>query len=238
MTERTKACLVIGPIGDEKTDIRTRADNLLQQVVKDVLEADDMGYTVTRADDIEKTGSITSQIIERVRDADLVVADLAGFNANVIYELALRHVETRPVIMLKTPGQKLPFDIQQDRAIEVEIRDLESVARCKARLKEQARAAEEDPVAASQNPVSGAIRFMAVSQLDQGSVLEAILARLERLEAVVSKVEMISTQVGRGSNLITDSAWGTTYSYSTNFVSPSKCDVRLSHFYDAPRRDT
>src|SRR5690349_18283745 len=50
------------------------------------------GYIVTRADDIRRTGAITKDIVLRLSEADVVVADLTDLNANVFYELGIRHV--------------------------------------------------------------------------------------------------------------------------------------------------
>jgi hypothetical protein len=44
-----------------------------------------------RADGLNEPGRITSQIITWLKEADLVIADLTWNNANVYYELSLRH---------------------------------------------------------------------------------------------------------------------------------------------------
>lgn len=40
---------------------------------------------------IAEPGEITEQVFQRLRDDDLVIADVRGGNANVMYELGLRH---------------------------------------------------------------------------------------------------------------------------------------------------
>ena len=115
-----KECFLLCPIGRDGSPERRRADNLLEYVVKPAVQ----GYHVVRADDIDNTGRVTSQIIEHVRDAAIVVADLTGSNENVMYELVLRHVAAKPVVLLRAIGQQLPFDISQDRAIDLDMKDL------------------------------------------------------------------------------------------------------------------
>jgi hypothetical protein len=44
-------CFVIGPIGDDNSLERKHADLLLHAVIKQVLEAEEFGYTVKRAGD-------------------------------------------------------------------------------------------------------------------------------------------------------------------------------------------
>ncbi|WP_310526584.1 hypothetical protein, partial [Nocardioides sp.] len=49
------------------------------------------GLTPVRADKISEAGDIPEQIFTYLRDADIVIADVTGGNANVMYELGLRH---------------------------------------------------------------------------------------------------------------------------------------------------
>lgn len=84
-----KVCFVIAPIGEEESETRKRSDQVLKHIITAPVEG--LGYEVIRADKISEPGIITSQIIEYIVDADLVVADLTERNPNVFYELALRH---------------------------------------------------------------------------------------------------------------------------------------------------
>ncbi len=86
-----------------------------------------MGYEVRRADDIDDLGQITHQIIERLLDDDLVVADLTSLNPNVFYELAVRHAARKPVITLMTFGQRMPFDVQDVRTVFYNLHDPDSL---------------------------------------------------------------------------------------------------------------
>ncbi|WP_084421185.1 hypothetical protein [Henriciella litoralis] len=108
-------CFVISPIGEEDSETRRNADRALSYIITPPLEA--AGYTVVRADKIEKTGIITTQIIEKVLECDLLVADLSGRNPNVFYELALRHAAKKPFIQIIRKGDELPFDVAATRTI-------------------------------------------------------------------------------------------------------------------------
>jgi hypothetical protein len=85
----------------------------------------------------------------------MVIADLTGWNPNVFYELALRHVVRKPIVQLIQYGERIPFDVAQNRTIEVD-RDLDSVNTCKRELEKQIRAVEEDATLID-NPISFAI---------------------------------------------------------------------------------
>ena len=50
-----------------------------------------------------------------------MVADLTGLNANVMYELALRHAAAKPLILITQDNlDDLPFDIDHERVIQWE----------------------------------------------------------------------------------------------------------------------
>lgn len=52
-----------------------------------------------------------SNIVENIENSDIVIAVLTDFNANVWYELGIRHTLKSGTIMLLQEEQKVPFDI-------------------------------------------------------------------------------------------------------------------------------
>ncbi len=103
-------CFVIGPIGEDNSKERRHADYLLHGIIKHVLEAEEFGYTVKRADEDAYPGMISDRMISDIFNADLVVADLTDLNANAFYELGIRHSAEKPTIHLARADTKLPFD--------------------------------------------------------------------------------------------------------------------------------
>ncbi|WP_243383483.1 nucleoside 2-deoxyribosyltransferase [Geothrix alkalitolerans] len=75
------------------------------------------GYEVFRADDINNSQNILSDIISSIAHSHLIVADLTGANPNVYYELGIAHALQRPVIMLTQDIKDLPFDLRSYRVI-------------------------------------------------------------------------------------------------------------------------
>src|SRR5437870_8180471 len=110
-----KTCFVISPIGERGSVDRRRADGVLNEIIRAALES--RGYKVERADHDKTPGIVTERIINKILDADLVVADLTGLNPNVMYELAVRHAAGKPVIQILEEGQALPFDIRSQNTI-------------------------------------------------------------------------------------------------------------------------
>jgi tetratricopeptide (TPR) repeat protein len=66
--------------------------------------------------EIVEAGNIRIDMFQRLLTADLVVADLSIHNANVFYELGIRHALCdRHTFMLRCREDKFPFDLQTDR---------------------------------------------------------------------------------------------------------------------------
>jgi hypothetical protein len=138
-----------------------------------------MGYAVQRADDIDDLGQITHQIIERLLDDDLVVADLTGLNPNVFYELAVRHAARKPVITLMASGETIPFDLKDVRTVFYDLHDPDALERAQEELAQKARAIEENP-GDVRNPITVARDVSLLQQSDDpdvqvaGAVLEGL----------------------------------------------------------------
>jgi hypothetical protein len=114
-----KSCFVIGRIGEDPSQERDHANTFLKYIVEPCDALRRFGYAKpVRADQIAKPGQITTQIIERLLNDDLVIADLTGHNPNVYYELSLRHAITKPVVQLVFGEMRqLPFDVHASRTI-------------------------------------------------------------------------------------------------------------------------
>jgi hypothetical protein len=65
------------------------------------------------------------RVVQDLTEADLVIADLTYLNANVFYELAVRHSTAKPFIHVCRRGTKIPFDVATISTIEIdaELRD-------------------------------------------------------------------------------------------------------------------
>nr|WP_281720586.1 hypothetical protein [Nitrosomonas nitrosa] len=149
-----KICFVIAPMSEPDTEIHKRCDQIFKHIIEPVVQ--ELGYKAEMPHHISAPGAITTQIVGKIINADLLIADLTGSNPNVMYELAIRHVVKKPVVQLIRNGEKLPFDISHQRTIELDHTDLDSVAAVKAELAKQVRAVEENPSLVD-SPVSMAV---------------------------------------------------------------------------------
>lgn len=83
-----------------------------QEVLRNLITpaARDAGFTVKTAN---RQGSdvIQSTIINDLKSADLVIADLTEHNPNVLFELGIRIAEKKPVALIKASGTGRIFDV-------------------------------------------------------------------------------------------------------------------------------
>lgn len=114
--EQGKKCFIITPIGNETSDTFRKAKGVIESVIKPVLKAN--GFDdIKPAYEINVSGMINTQIINRIIEDDLVIVNLTGNNPNVMYELCLRHVVAKPIIHICENGTILPFDIKDNRTV-------------------------------------------------------------------------------------------------------------------------
>lgn len=73
-------------------------------------------FDFTNAGDLDNQQNILKDIVEGIANADVIIADLTGLNANVFYELGLAHAMNKKVIIITQDIDELPFDIKSYRA--------------------------------------------------------------------------------------------------------------------------
>lgn len=113
--ERQLTCFVVTGFGN-KNDYATgrvlNLDKTYEQLVQPA--CDKVNVNCFRAIDANLTGSIDSIMYRWIYEADLVIADLSTLNANVFYELGVRHAlrpNTTIIIAESVLVQKIPFDL-------------------------------------------------------------------------------------------------------------------------------
>jgi tetratricopeptide (TPR) repeat protein len=110
-------CFVIMPFAKKKYRPRNQEewveidfDLVYAQVIEPAIVAADM--EPIRADQEKTRGIIHKPMFERIILSDYVVADLTGANANVFYELGIRHaVKPYTTISIFASDSDLPFDL-------------------------------------------------------------------------------------------------------------------------------
>ena len=112
----------ICPIGEKDSEIRKRADALMHLSIEPAAEKCGFQHVI-RSDKIAIPGEITQEVIQHLIEDDLVIADLHGRNANVFYEVGIRHSVGKPCIQLIDENEEKPFNFLMSRAIELQLAD-------------------------------------------------------------------------------------------------------------------
>ena len=112
-------CFIICAIGANGSETREHADDLFEEISA-ALEP--CGVDAMRGDHNLDTKQVDSDVIERIQNAELCIADLSEDNVNVYYELGRRDETGKPIILVRRRGlPALPVDIAGRRFIEYEI---------------------------------------------------------------------------------------------------------------------
>ncbi|MGH9426963.1 MAG: hypothetical protein ACRD2L_11760, partial [Terriglobia bacterium] len=82
------------------------------------------GLQPVRADaDIFGTGKIMDQVWRGIGTAKVLVAELTSRNPNVFYELGLAHAQQKPVVLVSSNEEDVPFDLHHIRVIYYDVTD-------------------------------------------------------------------------------------------------------------------
>ena len=82
------------------------------------------GLKPVRADaDIFGTGKIMDQVWSGINSAKILVAELTTRNPNVFYELGLAHALNKPVVLVSSNEDDVPFDLHHIRVIYYDVTD-------------------------------------------------------------------------------------------------------------------
>lgn len=127
-----KKCFIVCPISSEGSDTRNRSDKLLKHVISPICE--NCGFEAIRIDNLNTNGIITDEIIDHLKNDELVIADISELNPNAFYEIGYRSAIGKPIIHLKSKSDLIPFDISTIRTFDYDITDLDSVEEVKERL--------------------------------------------------------------------------------------------------------
>lgn len=146
-----KKCFIITPIGKEGSETRRKMDGIIDAVINPVL--DKCGFEESEVSHrIQSSGSMTAEIIKGIYYSDLVIANLTGTNANVMYEVAIRHCAGKPIIHITEDIESIPFDISDHRCIEYK-NDAMGVIELKEELEKKIKHIIENSDEKVSNPV-------------------------------------------------------------------------------------
>jgi hypothetical protein len=133
---------------------------IFERVIKPSVEQADLDYTCLRSR--ATRGNIVASIMESLRDAYVVVADLTDQNPNVFYELGVRHVLQDRTILIAQHRRYIPFDLQAYANHVYDWRTPEGIAAFREKIRELLTDVDEAPDRAD-NPVRDFLKSRALA---------------------------------------------------------------------------
>jgi len=184
-------CFVVMPFGRTPPEIRWFKGWFDVVIRPAVITA---GYEPILSSAEERPSAINDEIRSHLAFDPMVVVDLGGLspdadpNPNVMYELGIRHALSLPLVMLAWKGQRLPFDVGNQRVI-MESRDFLDLEVNKGRLTSFIRAAASGYYYRPMEAVGRAASLdLAATSLGQDSLLAALVNEFRDLRASVASL--------------------------------------------------
>ncbi len=188
-TGHEKHCFVVMPSGRETSEqkwFRGWYEVVIKPAVKEA------GFEPILAAAEEQPGAINDEIRTHLAVDPMVVVDLGGAepeddpNPNVMYELGIRHALGLPLVMMAWKGQRLPFDVGNQRVI-MEDRDLVDLDLNRKKIISFIRAAEQGKYYRPMDAVSRLATIEAASEsLAEDSLLRALAQEVRELRSTMT----------------------------------------------------
>ncbi len=192
-TGHERHCFIVMPYGGDQSEKRWFR-GWLEVVIKPAVTT--CSYEPILAATEEQPGAINDEIRAHLAFDPMVVVDLGGVepdddpNPNVMYELGIRHALGLPLVMMAWQGQRLPFDVGNQRVI-MEQRDFVDLDTNKKRLVAFIRAAAEGRYYRPMEAVSRIATIEAASTtLGEDSILGALVREVRDLRTTFTAVQM------------------------------------------------
>ncbi|VTC64295.1 Uncharacterised protein [Streptococcus pneumoniae] len=78
---------------------------------------EELGYKPVRVDHVNAVDNINETVINYLKTAPMVIADMTDHNPNAFYELGFRQARELPLVPIIKVGERLPFDVITTRTV-------------------------------------------------------------------------------------------------------------------------
>ena len=185
------SCFVVMPFGRD-SDERKWFKGWYEVVVSPAISAS--GYEPVLSAGEEQPGPINDEIRAHLAYDPMVLVDLGGFepdddpNPNVMYELGIRHALGLPLVLMAWEGQRLPFDVSNQRVI-MQGRDFLDIEANKRKIVAFIQAASEGKYYKPMDAVGRMATIAAAAEtLGEDSLLSALVQEVRELKASLHTV--------------------------------------------------
>ncbi len=186
-------CFMIMPYGEKSTGAargsklppKVNFDRLWELAFEPLIH--ELGYEPVRADQ-DWGSSILQEMLERLTLADLVIADVTIANANVYYEVGVRHAARRShCVMISADDSKQLFDIAQMRQARYPLPTGEIGEAEAARIRDKLRIRVRE-LALGDSPVFTLVAGFPDPDPAQASAVRREMAQLATFQAEIREV--------------------------------------------------
>ena len=80
-------------------------------------KTNEVGYRPVRVDHVNAVDNINETVINYLKTAPMVIADMTEHNPNAFYELGFRQARELPLVPIIKVGERLPFDVITTRTV-------------------------------------------------------------------------------------------------------------------------
>lgn len=106
---QNKDCFIIMPISEPVGYESGHFKRIYDDIFKPACIG--AGLNPIRADDIEATGMIHINVLQKLLNSRMAICDLSSHNPNVLFELGIRQAFDMPTVLVQEEGTELIFDI-------------------------------------------------------------------------------------------------------------------------------
>ena len=188
---RQLSCFVVMPFGQKPDGDGPLIDfdAVYERIIKPAVEGLKPKVSCRRCDEIGRSGWIPKAMMSQLLEADLAVVDITTLNANVFYELGVRHALRRGVtVIIRKRGTMVPFNIGQLRVIDYELTGA-GQAEARKQIAEHCRNGLKDDVLDS-------LVFEAIPDVDRRKAAQTVLPPDEPLEFHLSDGRQVNIAQG------------------------------------------
>ncbi|HYO46490.1 MAG TPA: macro domain-containing protein [Gemmatimonadota bacterium] len=132
-----KTCFVIMPFNKKRDG--AEVIDFDEEVYRTIIEpsVETLGIKCLRCDQIEEAGSIHRDMFRHILEDEVAVVDTTTLNANVFYELGVRHsLHSSVTVLIRRKGTETPFNIGGMRVIEYDTHDPANVEATRTKIAE------------------------------------------------------------------------------------------------------
>ena len=184
--DSSQHCFVVMPYGSNSREIKWFA-GWYKEVIEPAVQA--AGFRPVLAAAQNRPDAINDEIRSHLALDPMAVIDLGGPtpetepNPNVMYELGIRHAFNKPHVIIAWAGQRLPFDISNQRAI-MEPRELADLGLNRERLTKFLQEAAAGNYYRPMNAVGRVATLdLAEQSLGRNTILGALVEEVRSLKA-------------------------------------------------------